>query len=125
MALADKMLDDMIEDVMRKYPQVFIDERLGQPGSGKAIAPDLDDEQFATTWFALQEYKTMLEMQLFQWTRRGTMIGHVRSKKKWQRLHVSNTPFNLEDQEFTYQSLHRLAKQLFAWLPRAQALGLI
>lgn len=114
----NQLLDEAAEAIMR-HPSVTSNI------TGKVIAPDLDDEVFATAWFAAVEYKSMLELQLLQWSRRGTMPGHEMPKKKWRRLYISNTRDNLEDQRYTYETLARLAKLLDEWAERAINLGLI
>jgi hypothetical protein len=95
--------------------------------TGKVIAPDLDDAVFSTAWFAAIEYKSALERQLLSWTEKGSVGTQFSTTrlKKYQRLFVSNTRDNLEDQRFTYETLARLAKLLDEWAERAIELGLI
>jgi hypothetical protein len=110
-------MDDLIGEAYDRYVKSNI--------TGKVIAPELDDEIFAAAWFAAVEYKTSLELQLLSWARKGAMPGHLLPEKKFQRLFISNTRDNLEDQRFTYESLARLARLLDEWAERAIKLGLI
>jgi hypothetical protein len=90
------------------------------------IAPDLDNLQFTSVWFATLEYKTMLEQQLYALTKKahGPML-HQRGLKRWQRLYVSNSPENIEDQSYIYASLAELSRTLDQWMPRAVEMDLI
>ena len=89
------------------------------------IAPDLDDLQFASVWFATLEYKTMLEQQLYALTHKakGPLL-HQRGLKKYQKLYLSNSPTNIEDQAYAYATLAELTRTLFQWTPRAVELEL-
>jgi hypothetical protein len=84
------------------------------------IAPDLSDTQFASVWFATLEYKTFLEQQLLKLTKRahGPLL-HVKGMKKWQKLYISNSPENIEDQRWTYETLAELTSTLDQWSARA------
>jgi hypothetical protein len=110
-------LDELIDNLHWKIPTPV---RKKVP-----IAPDLDDLQFASTWFAVLEYKTMLEQQLYALTRRakGPML-HQRGLKKYQRLYLSNSPANIEDQAYAYATLAELSRTLEQWTPRAVEMDL-
>lgn len=106
----------------------FIDYMAG-PGREQAraakAAPDLDDKQFASTWFAVLEYKTMLEQQLYALTRKASgPLVHVPHLKKWQKLYVSNSSANIEEQRYIYDTLAQLTGTLDQWTPRAVELDL-
>ncbi|SRR5216684_1138537 len=94
--------------------------------SGKVILPTTTDMTFATIWFALLEYKTLLETSIVKMMQQSQneLLNEKYELEPWRAFYVDNTPENLEDQAFLYETLTKVAALLNEYTARARKLSL-
>jgi hypothetical protein len=124
---AAKLLGALMGYEETVHPNPYVDKayagttpRIRSGMTGNYILPAADNKAFTTIWYALLEYKSMLEVNIAKMMK----FPNGGSDEPWQGSYVNNTPGNLEDQAFLYRTITNVTELLNEYTERAQKIGL-